>query len=292
MLNSNAKKSIARQQIVNPLTYKPLLPEDDGSMPVTIKSPLESNGALPTNVQDQHTEPLDAYFSQQIGDFTLSADTGISGISAASLIYTFEATTGHGLVTTNEILLLDVVGDHALFAVVLLVVDNTITIDRPIDNDFPFATSLGRIVNTNMVVNGSVTPQIFSLRAGAIPVDSVRFIITMRGTANMGEDNFGGLPILTRGLVFRVINSFQKTIFNFKMNQDIRQFCFDGDYPEKVPSGQHAFAARLTFGGQSKHGVVLRISHTDVLQWIVQDNLTGGGLVALKISDMGHEIGD
>ena len=252
----------------------------------------ESNGAWPVNIQDQTTEPIDSFFSQSISNFTLAADTGVSGIPAASLIYSFEAAPGHGIVAGNEILLLDVVADHALSAEVISVDVDTIEIDRPIDNAFPFATSLGRIVNTNMVVDGSVTPQIFSIRAGSIPVDSVRFIITMRGTANMGEDTFGGLNPLQRGFVFRIVNGFQKTIFNFKINQDIRQFCFDADYPDKVPSGQHSFLARITFGGQAKHGIVLRISGTDVLQWVVQDDLTGGGLEALRVSDMGHVTGD
>ena len=256
---------------------------------------LEENGGVPVNVQDQHTEPLDAYFSKSVSIFTIAADTGVSGITAVSLVYTFEASPGHGITInpgTNEILLLDTIADHAFFAIALNVAGNVITVDRPIDHAFPSATALGRVVTTNMAVDGSVTPQIFSIRAGAIPVDSVRFIITMRGTSNMGEDTFGGLAPLPRGLVLRVVNSFQKTIFNFKVNQDIRQFCFDGIYPDKVPSGQHSFSARLTFGGQSKHGVVLRISGTDVIQWVVQDNLTGGGLTALRISDMGHETGD
>jgi hypothetical protein len=239
---------------------------------------------------DQISPPLDALFARSISNFTISADTGASGVEVGTFVYTFEATGGHGIVAGNEILLLDVVGDRSFFAEVLNVATNTITVDRPIDNDFPSASALGRIVSTAMNVNGAVTPVAFSLRAGSIPVDSVRFIVTMTDDSVMDDGKFGGITALTRGVVFRIVNSFQKTIFCFKSNQEIKQFCYDVNYSDRAPSGTFGLSARISFGGPDKHGVVLRIADDDVLQWVVQDDLTA--LTSMKVSVQGHDTED
>ena len=241
---------------------------------------------IDANIQDQHTKPIDSLFAQSVSNFTLSADATASGVT--TLVYTFEATAGHGIIVGNEVLLLNVLAEHALQAKVLVVSTNTITLDRPIDHAFPAASTLGRVIITNMNVNGSVTPQIFTLRAGVIPIDVTRVIISMTDSTAMDDGTFGGLSALPKGLVFRIYNGFQKTIFNFKTNGEIAQYCYDVRYADKPPAGTgHGLTARISFGGQSKHGVVLRISTNDVIQWIVQDDLTG--LDTLRIVAQGHE---
>lgn len=256
--------------------------------PVSIVSPLESNGAIPVNVQDGTTTPLDSLFSQSISNFSLAVDTGVSTVT--TLVYDFTAAGGHGIAPNDELLLLDTAANRALQCVALAVAVDTITIDRPIDHIFPVSTTLGRIVTTNMAVDGSVTPQIFSIRAGSVPNDYVRFLLTATNNTAMDFSLFAGMAALTRGLVFRIINDFQKTIFNFKTDGDIGQFAYDIRYADKAPAGEYGLAARITFGGQDKHGVVLRISNNDVVQWVVQDDLTS--LFTLKVSGEGHETLD
>jgi hypothetical protein len=202
------------------------------------------------------------------------------------LQYTLVAAVGHGINIDDEILLLDTEANKSFFAEVKNVAVNTITVDRPIDHAFPSATSLGRIVTTQMAVDGSVTPQIFSIRSGAIPTDITRCILTMLDASAMDDGKFGGIPALDRGLVFRIVNAFQKTIFCFKSNGEIKQFCYDVSYSSAAPAGQFGLAARITFAGQDKHGVALQIKDDDVVQWVVQDDLTG--LVSLKSSGEGH----
>jgi hypothetical protein len=266
----------------SPTSTLPTTVYDESGNPITI-----TRGNLNVLAGDQITPPLDSLFAQSISNFTISAPTVASGVDAGDLEYTFEATAGHGIVATDEILLLDTAADKSFYAEVLNVAVNTITVDRPIDHLFPTATTLGRIVTTEMAVDGSVTPQIFSLRAGAVPVDSVRFLITMTDDTSMDDSRFGGIAALTRGLVLRIVNSFQKTIFCFKSNQEIKQFCYDVSYSDRAPAGSFGLVARISFGGQSKHGVVLRISDDDVIQWVVQDDLTE--LTSLKVSVQGHE---
>lgn len=257
-------------------------------VPVSIESPLESNGGIPINIQDQTTKPLDSLFSHAISNFTLAVDTGVSTVT--TLVYDFTAAGGHGIAPNDELLLLDPAANRALQCVALVVVVNTITIDRPIDHVFPAATTLGRIVTTNMAVDGSVTPQIFSVRAGSVPNDYVRLLLTATNNNAMDFSLFAGLGALTRGLVFRIINDFQKTIWNFKTDGDIGQFAYDIRYADKAPAGEYGVAARITFGGQDKHGVVLRISGDDVLQWVVQDDLSS--LITLRVAGEGHETLD
>jgi hypothetical protein len=244
------------------------------------------NGNANVVLADQTTKPLDALFARSLSEFTITAPITASGVEPASFTYSFTASAGHGIAPGDEILLLDTVGDRSFYSEVVTTVANVITVDRPIDWDFPLAT-LGRIVETNMAVDGSVTPVAFSLRAGDIPVDSTRFIITMTDDTSMDDGKFGGLAALTRGLVFRIVNSFQKTIFCFKTNGEIAQFCYDTKYPDKAPAGVFGFNARITFGGQAKHGVVLRIQDDDVLQWVPQDDLRG--LLTLRVAAEGHD---
>lgn len=248
---------------------------------------LESNGGVPVNVQDQTSQPVDNYFNQSISNFSLAADTVASTVS--TMEYTLTANPLHGILLGDEILLLDVPSDNSLQCVVTLVVGDVITIDRPIDHVFPAATALGRIVTSNMAVLGSLAaPQIFTFRAGVNPVDVVRIFLTGLDDSSMDYTKFLGIPALTNGLVLRICNGFQKTIYCFKTNQEIAQFCYDVNLEGKAPAGQYGFASRISFGGQDKHGVVIRLSGTSVLQWIVQDDLTA--LINMFGSVEGHRV--
>jgi hypothetical protein len=258
---------------------------------VSIVSPLESNGAIPVNRQDKTSKPIDAYFQQQVSSFTIGVNTVAS--TATGLIYTFTATTGHGISIGNEILLLDIIADISFYATVINVVIDVITVDRPIDHVFPTATTLCRITTSNMAVVGSlVTPQIFTVRSGAIPIDGVRMFLTTLGDNTTPDDGkFGNIDALENGIIFRVFDGFKLTAFNFKKNLDIKQFCYDVKYTVAAgPSGEVGMSARISFAGEDKHGVALRVHGTGVLQWIVQDDLTD--LTAVKVSLEGHEVTD
>jgi len=224
-------------------------------------------------------------FNKSISNFTLAQNTGKSTLD--TLIYTFVATGGHGIDSLDEVLLLDVVGDRSFQAVVKNVSDDTITIDRPIDNIFPSATSLGRIVTSNMAVDGSVTPQIFTFRAGTKPINITRTIIQILGdNTTMDDGKFGNLPALTNGLVFRIIDGYQKTLYNFKTNADIKLFCYDVNYSANAPAGNTGLTARITFSGQDKHGMAIRVTDSTAIQWVIQDDLTG--LVNMQSTVEGH----
>jgi len=249
---------------------------------------IESNNAFAVNIQDQHSPTFDDLFAMEISSFTISADT--TAATPTTVPNTFTATAGHGIVTTDEIILLDVAQNKSFSSIVTNVSVDEITVAKPLDISYLADSTLGRIVTTNMAVDGSVTPKIFSARAGTTELDTTRVIITMISGTSMDDSKFGGISALTNGFAFRILNGFIKTIFNFQTNQDIKQFCYDVNYSDKAPAGSYGLSARISFAGQDKHGVTLRIGEDDYLQWIVQDDQTGQD--SIRVSLMGHEVTD
>ena len=229
-----------------------------------------TTGTVNTNNIDNDTEPIDIPFAQNLGTFILSTDTVASGLTVDTLNYTFTANSGHGLVASDEILLIST--DRSFYAVVITAGATQIVVDRPIDFIYPAGIALE--INTNMAVDGSITPVIFKAQAGLTPNFIRRVIVTMTDNASMDDTTFGGIPALSNGLVMRFVNSFQKTIFNFKNNGDFAQWAYDLAYSDKRPAGDYGVRSRITFGGLEKHGVVLELSGNDEVQFVVQDDLT------------------
>jgi hypothetical protein len=246
-----------------------------------------TDGSLDVMLADQTTEPVGSYFIRSISNFSLLSNTVASGIT--NLIYKLFVDTPAGKIAVGEeFILLDVASNKSFQATVLSITNNELTLDRPIDHAFITNTTLGRTVSSDMAVDGSVTPVIFSIRSGAIPLDITRLIITMTDDVSMDDGKFGGLASLTRGLVFRIVDSYNKTFYNFKNNGQIGNFCYDTDYKLGTagPTGTEGFKARITFGGLTKHGVVIRIADLDVIQFIVQDDLSA--LSSFNIVAQGH----
>ena len=242
-------------------------------------------GKVNAYLQDNDTEPIDILFAESLSSFTLSADTVASGATVGTLVYTFEATPGHGLSGSSQILISTT--DRFFVANITGVSINTITVDSPIDFAFPAAGTFGQVINTNMAVDGSTTPRIFQIRAGLTPILIRRIIMTMTHTAAGDNSKFGGIAALSNGLVFRTINTFQKTLLNIKTNADWQQFAYDLAYTDKAGGGDNGTASRITWGGVEKHGTILEVNQADFLQWIVQDDLTG--LETLYISAQGNK---
>lgn len=103
---------------------------------------------------------------------------------------------------------------------------------------------------------------------------------------------FGDLAELTRGIVFRSVSSTGemtiRNIFNLKSNADLANIAYDFDvYAKTNPQqGVDGFTSRLTFGGQSKIGVVLRLEQDENLEMLIQDDIDG--LTKLTVILEGH----
>lgn len=226
------------------------------------------------SVQDQVTPVLISQLNKKTGQTTLASaveveDTEITvalatGINNGSLIV---ISTIDGRVYVGKAT--DISGAP------------TIIIDTPIN----FAFDIGTVVNfgeTELNVDGSrAVPQIFSARGtgGAIPVtlDITRIIFTMVTDSPVDLLKFGDLAILTNGLVLRRNDGIVSNIVNIKSNAAFANIAYDFTvYSATNPQqGVDGLVCRLTFAGQNKMGVAVRIAPDEDFELLIQDDLTG-----------------
>ena len=240
-------------------------------------------------VQDQTSGVLDINFLKQKNTANIIVPTVINARSLT-------LSAGHGAVI-GDVIELASKKDGSLFmqAVVQGVAGDVLTIDTPINLEYMPSQTFVIISTKEMSVDGSATPQVFSVEP--LPVqkgDMVRLIVTMTDNVDMDFETFGGLTKLTNGCVLRVNNGdgSYRNIANFKSNGDIQLYSFDADYQTNNGGGVRSFTARMTWGGQSKHGVVVRLDGSigEKLEIVVQDDLTG--LLSMNWIAQGSEVQD
>lgn len=253
-----------------------ILHDEDGSH-VNVE-----NGGLDVNVQDQNTPPLDLYFQKLDGTpTTLSANTAIndSSITVADAS-TFGVGTYAGIFSGSG---------RYYFGTVLTKVSNTLTLDTPLD----FVFSAGNNVlpfTRDMTVDGSVTPVIFNVSAGGdstnIEVDIYNIVLQMIVTTEPDDSKFGNLAELTNGIVLRRVDGITRNIHNIKSNADLSILSANSImYSDKAGGGY--FSVRATYPVRDKNGVAIRLTSGDMLQMIIQDDLTS--LIKFRALAKGHE---
>lgn len=243
-------------------------------------------------IQDQTTPVLTVPFLKNRTTVTLASDTVIDS-------RTITLTAGHGVVDGEVIELADNTAMKFMQSQVIIggVAGDVITLDQPVNRVYTVAGSTVLASSKDLLVDGSVTPQIFSVlplpnQAG----DMVRIIIEMRGTNNSAMDftTFGSAAELLNGCVLRVKNSDGtfKNEFNFKSNSDFIEQGYDNIFLEpKGGNTKTGFVSRVTWGGQSKHGVVIRLDGSlgEGLELVIQDDLTVGN-TRFHLTAQGHEL--
>jgi hypothetical protein len=250
----------------------PWVQDANGAMPVNIEGVVpEPNGGLPVNIQDQTSSTLILPMVQELGADTLAADTVI-------FAYTVTVTSSAGMTIGDHFRIINALADRYYFGTILNIVGNVITVDTQIDYIYISGSEV-TYSNENMNVDGSVTPIIFKLRTGApsIPssVDITRILIVSENNGANTLSKFGDIVGgITRGLTFRKVNSDVHNIFNVKTNADMAAIAYDWEPYTVLGAGTEGFKMRLTFAGQDKIGVALRVGATGNLQMVVQDDLT------------------
>lgn len=261
-------------------------------LPVDIVSPLETSDrgtvGVPIFVQDQTTPVLTIPFLQTRAAVTLASDTVIDS-------RTITLTGGHSVVTGEVIEIAETLTTNFMQSEVVSVATNVITLDQPVNRVYTAAGSTVLASSKDLLVDGSVTPEIFTVlplpnQAG----DMVRVILEMRSTSDMDFSTFGGASPLFNGCVLRIKNQDGTfvNLFNFKSNSDFFEQGFDHEF--LLPKGGNTtkgFIARVTWGGQSKHGVVIRLDGalSEELQLVIQDDLTSGN-TRFHLTAQGHEL--
>ena len=233
---------------------------------------------VPVFVHPHTTGVLDLHFVQFIATLTLVADTVVNSneITVAS---------GHGFTTADagkHIALFDFVAEPSVFSSfeLISVAGDVFTLDTPVPRVFAVGEATSAIFLNNMNVDGSITPQVFSVTARpGLNGDMIAINMEMRDTTAMDFSTFGGLPALAKGVVVRVNNGdgTYRNLYNFKSNGDIILMSKTYEFVVNNGGGIRGFNSRVVFGGEDNHGVVVRIDGSlgESLEMVVQDDLTG-----------------
>jgi len=250
-----------------------------------------NRGVRDVSVQDQTTPIVDLNFTLEIDTIVLLGSIAVNDISFGIQVLTTP-------LVGDVISLKDLDGLSFYQGGITSVTpisgdDYTVVVDTPVDAAFVVGDTAA-LETDDLAVNGSVTPVVFSISPiglfAGVEWDIVRILASILGTGAMGDGLFGNLTALTNGIVIRIDNGITKNVFNAKTNGEIRDHAFDLMYADKPPAGQEGMSFRRTFGGQSKNGVVVRISSEagDGLKCIIQDDLTS--LVSFKMVAQGHTV--
>lgn len=246
--------------------------------------PRVTRGTIDNIPQDLTTFPEYLYFTQIQGAPTTIAVETVVDTNTITLADATGCSIGDYFGCFNT------AGNRSYFGVILNIAGNVLTMDSLLDFAFQVgdtAACLSRDLN----VDGSVTPQVFSIQVGpnaTTSLDINRLMINMLTDSAVSLATFGDLPALTNGCLLRITNGTKFNVFNVKSNADIANLCYDYDpkLATNPSQGQHGANFRNTFNGQDKLGVAIRVKPGDRLDWIVQDDLTG--LQQLRLIGEGH----
>jgi hypothetical protein len=193
--------------------------------------------------------------------------------------YVVNVTSAASFVVGQYLTIYNVAEDRVFFSTILAINTLAITVDTPLDFEYP-AGSIVSVGDNNMNVDGSVTPVIFGIRnptTADIPssVDITRIMFKCLTDAAVDLSKFGDIiGGLVRGLVIRKVDGTYQNIFNAKTNGELKNIMFDFDIETAGAQGQDGFTGRLSFGGQNKMGAVIRLAPDEDLQIVIQDDLT------------------
>jgi hypothetical protein len=239
------------------------------------------SGEIDTIIQDSTSPTFDLFFVK-----ALAAPTALS-VATALDDYTITVDSTVGMAVTPETYLGIFSGTGRFYwGVVLEINGNVLTLDNPLDFEFQIGDNV-LPTTRNMRVDGSVTPEVFSIQAGTggLVIDITRMIYSMITTDPIGLGGFGDGDALLRGCVMRTKNGEYRNLFNFKTNYELGVHCFDVSvYEQAKQTDVNALLARNTYGGQSKRDAVIRLDEGEELQMIVQDDLTLRLLTFLTIA--------
>jgi len=252
-----------------------------------VNFPLEGNGGLAVNIQDQATRIFDIPVNQVLDSTSYSLAT-VPVINS----YILELNTTAGLNVGDKITFLEQNGIEQIhFGNIMSINGNNITMNAPVPYNYtPLRTSVFTFDN-QLNVDGSVTPQAFQLcNFFDAAVDITRIIFACTDDTEMHDGLFCSEPQLARGIEFRKLtkDGYYINYFNIRNNGKWGLLSYDIDYSDKgkPPDDTYGFRSMLTFAGQNKHGVVIRLKPNECIELLVQDDLTDISRASLMVE--GH----
>lgn len=246
-----------------------------------------TNGSLDVILNDATTPPFDLFFTQALAPPTTTTVEAVIGEYTITVDNPAIFTVGNlvGLFTGGTL------ASRYYWANLLDITGSVLTFDSPIDYPFEIDSTV-LPTNRNMAVDGSVTPQVFSIQTGSsgLRIDVTRVMIALKTLTPPAQGDFGDVPELTRGVVLRKTDGENRNYWNVKSNFGLAVLTGTDTkiYEEIKTNDINAVVARWTLGGQDKHGVVIRIDENDSLDIVIQDDLTG--LIDFAVIASGSEV--
>jgi hypothetical protein len=250
---------------------------------------VDDGGALAVIPEDPHTRALDLRFLRAL---SVPAEILNGSIAVDSNTWLLDNTTD--AVVGLIVLVVNMDGTFNRGRVVSINAGVSIVVDTPADT--PMVESGSSVIYTTdemAVAGGSIgAPLVYQIAgvgsATGINIDLTRIMGAMESATGMDDSMFGNIAGgLTNGIVLRHNNSEIVNLWPAQhTNGDIALACYDAIYPLKQPAGVFAFRFRCTYGGASKHGVVIRLEPEDTLELLVQDDLSN--ITSFKMMAQGH----
>jgi len=245
-----------------------------------------SSVALDVNVQDQVSPAIISKFKMETNRTT---SVGVVAIDDHTIV----VANATGFAIGTYFIIIDATSNRFGLATVVGVSGTTITLDTPFDFAYPSGSVITANI-TNMNVDGSSITKTFNLRDEVVNIptsfDVTRIILTALTASAPSLADFGDLPKLTYGIVLRRVDGTTQNIFNAKSNADLANLMFDFVLTtvSNPNQGQNGFVGRLTFAGQNKIGVAIRLAPGENLEIVIQDDLLG--LTSFEVIAEGHIV--
>jgi len=244
------------------------------------------NGALDIHDADVHKMMFNELFHRHTGTNTTirvaasAGDTSIDVVNAAGLA------NGSFLELENGI-------TEPTFPQITNIAGTVLTLDRPIDQDFPIGANVQQI-SVDMNVAGSLAaPVIFKVEPdNAEYWHIVSFILSATFPNAPADDLFGDQAALTNGCVLRGYSGTTgqyRTFTNWKTNADIKLDMYDLPYTDKAGGTNHGMNGNGDIKNRTGATPHLDSAAGDVIELLIQDDLTG--LASFKLKAQGHVEG-
>lgn len=248
---------------------------DTNTVPRGLK--IAPDGSQDVNIQDQTTRPAMLRLSL-IDDLTPTL-AEVPKVGA----YTITLEAGHSVTANKSLSIIYDEGGleflpHFYTPKVLSVAANVLTLDEPVPYPFP-VNSICYTSTHNMNVDGSSTAKVYGItNVFSTAADITQVIFHITDATDMDDSLFGGMPALTRGIVFRkkLKDGHYENIFNVKSNGEFGEISGPADkaYDSKAPAGVYGYTVKINFSGQENIGVAIRLNQGESIELVIQDDLT------------------
>lgn len=175
--------------------------------------------------------------------------------------------------------------------ITLVPAGNVITLDRPLDNDYPAGTLVTQAIVNIASLGGTLAAPVsykYRPRSGANRVEHInRVIVSMIHSGAADDSLFGNLARLLNGVVLRAsVGGVVGTLTNWKSNSDLYLDTGSLAYTDKA--GPNLFGTR-SVGSFKEISVALPLSFdtADYLEMLIQD-ATITQLTRFRVKVQGH----